>query len=195
MAIGNFNVKIDIQITIFLSFKNSQYSCLPYDINNYLLVNLDSIIFLDPTMHVTWPILMSYIIQMKKILKTFLNIERKSDIMGIRYSNLKANLGVRCLIQKILVSNFTRLVHSKCTYYKTQEQKNGTLKHLQCMQRQVTNANGLYYKTHMCQVFIYGYARLTMRANTFMYVVVTLSYKKFMHIILKSYKVATIDEQ
>ena len=52
IAIKNFKVETNVQIIKLKKYE--QYVFLPYDLNDYFLVNLDSIISLASMMHVAW---------------------------------------------------------------------------------------------------------------------------------------------
>ena len=85
MASENFKVEVDVQIAILKFFKSWKYLCLPYNLNGYLLINLDSIIsWASMIMHVAWSISSELHHVDETILIAFFKFESKSDL-GMRY--------------------------------------------------------------------------------------------------------------
>jgi hypothetical protein len=55
MAIENFKMEVDVQIRVLKCLKKNDSICvMPYDLNDFLLVNLDSIMSLASMTHVAW---------------------------------------------------------------------------------------------------------------------------------------------
>ena len=91
VANENSKIEVDVQIAILKFLKVGIICALPYDLNNYLSVNLDFIISLASMMHVTSSNSHDLHHMYEKTFIAFLKFETKSEV-GIRYLICKQTL-------------------------------------------------------------------------------------------------------